>query len=76
MKEIILDCIYTTRETCNELRPPFLVELGLIESIKVLINKIHLQANFYVQFEVYRLEDDDLHDEYMIALYRIVPRII
>ena len=37
LKERILDNIHLVRETCNELRPPFLNELGLIESIHHLI---------------------------------------
>lgn len=75
IKEQILDCMYTTRETCNELRPPFLVELGLVESIKILINKMHLQTDFHIYFEVVGFENNDLHDDYTIAFYRIVQEL-
>ncbi len=37
IKETVLDNIHLIRETCNELRPPFLNELGLIQSIQNLI---------------------------------------
>ena len=42
-KEKILDNIHLIRETCNELRPPILNELGIIQSIQNLIEQTKLR---------------------------------
>ncbi|MBE1555450.1 ATP-binding protein [Sporosarcina limicola] len=75
LKEKILDCIHTTRETCYKLSPPFLVEFGLILALEQLIRKIHLQSNFHVQFDRDELNDHSLSDEYIVTLYRIVQEL-
>ena len=43
VREKVLDCIHTTRETCNQLAPPFLMEFGLIQALEQLIKRIHLR---------------------------------
>lgn len=76
VKEQVLDCIFTTRETCNELVPPFLIEFGLIQATENLIKKVHLEADFHVQFNHQEFEDDYLSEEYVITLYRIIQELL
>ena len=52
LKERMLDNIHLIRETCNELRPPFLSELGIIESIQLLFDQTKLRSNFILNFEL------------------------
>ncbi|MEM5672165.1 histidine kinase [Bacillus cereus] len=39
IKEELMDQIYIVRETCNNLRPPFLKELGLQQSLQRLFKR-------------------------------------
>lgn len=52
LKERILDNIHLVRETCNELRPPFLKELGFYESIQHLFEQTKLRSNFILHITV------------------------
>ena len=75
LKERILDNIHLVRETCNELRPPFLNELGLIESIHHLFDQTNLRANFILNTEL----DSTLQmieKEYELTLYRVVQELL
>ena len=75
LKERILDNIHLVRETCNELRPPFLNELGLIESIHHLFDQTNLRANFILNTEL----DSTLQTiekEYELTLYRVVQELL
>jgi len=76
VREKVLDCIHTTRETCNQLAPPFLMEFGLIQALEQLIKRIHLQANFQVQFNRKEFNDRLLQEESVIALYRIIQELL
>ncbi|WP_342505793.1 ATP-binding protein [Sporosarcina sp. FSL K6-2383] len=76
VREKVLDCIHTTRETCNQLSPPFLMEFGLIQAIEQLIKRIHLQANFHVQFTYKDFDNQLLQEESVIALYRITQELL
>ena len=75
LKERILDNIHLIRETCNELRPPFLSELGIIESIHHLFDQTKLRSNFILNFEL----DSSLQmikKEYELPLYRVVQELL
>lgn len=74
-KELVLDCIYTTRETCNELFPPLLVEFGLIKAIEHLISKVHLTTDYEVFFHCKEFDDSSLTEEHMITIYRIIQEL-
>lgn len=76
ISELILDCVHTTREACNRLAPPFLLQHGLVQTIEELINKAHLQANFQVNFEVHAFHDELLTDDCIVALYRIIQELL
>ncbi|MBM7555035.1 sensor histidine kinase [Thalassobacillus pellis] len=74
-KESLLDSIHLIRETCNELRPAFIEELGLVQSLRNLIHQYQLRSNFTVYFS----EEDftiDLDQERVMAIYRIVQELL
>lgn len=75
VNERLLDNIHLIRETCNELRPPFLKELGLIESIQNLIDKIRLRSNFILHTELDH-SIQKLDPEYELALYRVIQELL
>jgi len=75
IKEGMLDVVHQIRQTCNELRPPFLQELGAAEAINQVCDYAALNANFSVTFDHkdFHLE---LDDEYVLALYRITQELL
>lgn len=76
--ELLLDNIYLIRETCNELRPPLLIEVGIIESLKDLIDQFQLRSNFTVRFFVENEKSfqRELNSEFVLAIYRIVQELL
>lgn len=75
IREGLLDVIYQIRETCNELRPPLLKELGLLEAIESLIEHIQLQVNFAVQFVAEPIQEK-LNEEQITSIYRMVQELL
>ena len=75
LKERMLDNIHLIRETCNELRPPFLSELGIIESIHLLFDQTKLRANFILNFEL-DSSFQMINKEYELPLYRVVQELL
>ncbi|GMK39984.1 sensor histidine kinase ComP [Paenibacillus sp. CCS19] len=75
IREGLLDVIHQIRETCNELRPPFLKEMGAIEAIENLCTHAQLNANYTITFkhQDIRMEMDD---EYVLTLYRITQELL
>ncbi|QAS54008.1 ATP-binding protein [Halobacillus litoralis] len=74
-KESLLDSIHLIRETCNELRPAFIEELGLVQSLKNLIHQYQLRSNFTVYFTNERF-DAELDQERILAIFRIVQELL
>lgn len=73
-EEMILDNIHLVRETCHNLKPAFLKELGIVESLKNLINKVQIRENLNI---IYYFDDiDNLNDESSVNLYRIVQELL
>jgi two-component system, NarL family, sensor histidine kinase ComP len=75
LKESMLDNIHLIRETCNELRPPFLSELGIIESIQLLFDQTKLRSNFMLNFEL-DPSIQMINKEYELPLYRVVQELL
>lgn len=75
MKEKMLDMVHLIRETCNELRPPFLTEQGIIQSIDHLIRQTKLRCDFALKVEldqtICRLDPDQ-----ELTLYRVVQELL
>ncbi|WP_226583531.1 sensor histidine kinase [Halobacillus litoralis] len=74
-KESLLDSIHLIRETCNELRPAFIEELGLVQSLKNLIHQYQLRSNFTVYFSNERF-DAYLDQERILAIFRVVQELL
>ncbi|MBD8499422.1 ATP-binding protein [Paenibacillus arenosi] len=75
IKEGLLDVIFQIRETCNELRPPLLKELGLQQALDSLLDHMRLHVNYDVQFHVEPLQSM-LSEEQITAVYRIVQELL
>lgn len=75
LQERILDNIHLVRETCNELQPPFLSEVGVIQSIQNLIDQTKLRCSFILTSELDRAIQW-LDKEVELALYRIVQELL
>ncbi len=74
IKEGLLDVIYQIRETCNELRPPLLREMGIVKALENLFEYAQLQSNFTIEFNTRPVEE--LEDELVITLYRITQELL
>ncbi|MFC7061598.1 sensor histidine kinase [Halobacillus seohaensis] len=74
-KESILDSIHLIRETCNELRPAFIEELGLVNALEDLIEQYQLRSNFTVYFS-HKEFDAALDQERILAIFRIVQEFL
>ncbi|CAH0118896.1 Sensor histidine kinase ComP [Paenibacillus sp. CECT 9249] len=75
IKEGLLDVVHQIRETCNELRPPFLKEMGVIEAIENLCQYAQLNSNYSVDFN-HDGFDLVLDDEYVLTIYRITQELL
>jgi two-component system sensor histidine kinase ComP len=73
--EGLLDVVHQIRETCNELFPPLLKELGIIEALKNLFTVAQLRMDYVVNFKATGF-NVDLGYEYVLALYRIVQELL
>ena len=75
IEEGLLDAIHQIRITCNELRPPFLLKMGLVESLKSLFEYTRMFANYEIEFTA-----DDFHaqlnEEQTLGIYRIVQELL
>ncbi|MBH5320030.1 hypothetical protein I6N90_19700 [Paenibacillus sp. GSMTC-2017] len=75
IKEGLLDVIHQIRETCNELRPPLLKEMGVVEAVESIIEHTQMRVNFEVQFRSH-LFNEPLDEEQITAIYRIVQELL
>lgn len=75
IKEGLLDVIYQIRETCNELRPAFITEMGLVEALENLLEYTRLRTDYSIHFQARDFEDR-LDDEQALALYRIIQELL
>jgi len=75
IKEGLLDVIHQIRETCNELRPPLLKEMGVVEAVESIIEHTQMRVNFAVDFKAkpYAMP---MNEEQITAIYRIVQELL
>ncbi|MCR2805820.1 sensor histidine kinase [Paenibacillus soyae] len=71
----LLDAIHQIRITCNELRPPFLLKMGLVESLKSLFTYSRMFANYAIEFHAGPI-DVPLHEDQILGVYRIVQELL
>lgn len=74
-KDTLSDMAHLVRETCNELRPPFLKEEGLGQALQHLIDYTRLNCNFLIYFD-YDYSIKRLTNEYEVHLYRIIQELL
>lgn len=78
-KELILNdlikVIDTTRETCNELRPNLLFDLGLEKAVKKLVEKHIERDEVNIRFTSNKI-DGELPSEIQINFYRIIQELL
>ncbi|MCU5554553.1 sensor histidine kinase, partial [Bacillus cereus] len=75
IEDELLDHIYTIRETCNNLRPPFLYELGLKQALINLFKQINLKATFFFYYDIpERIIAPSVEHEQ--AIYRIIQELL
>lgn len=75
IRDGLLDVIEQIRETCNELRPPFLKEMGLTEAIDNLLNQMRLRTNYAIFFSAKQFSAK-LDDHQVLTLYRIIQELL
>ena len=75
LQERMLDNIHLVRETCNELQPPFLSEIGVIQSIQNLINQTNLRCSFILTYELDK-SIQWLDKDVELTLYRVVQELL
>ncbi|WP_019119506.1 PAS domain S-box protein [Brevibacillus massiliensis] len=75
IEEGLLDAIHQIRITCNELRPPFLLKMGLVESLKSLFAYTRMFSNYEIEFSAEQL-DTALNEEQILGVYRIVQELL
>jgi two-component system sensor histidine kinase ComP len=75
IREGLLDVIHQIRETCNELRPPLLKEMGIIEALERLFEEAQMRSNYAIDFRVTPFLRE-LSDEQILAIYRMVQELL
>ncbi|WP_338452766.1 PAS domain S-box protein [Niallia oryzisoli] len=75
IEEGLLDAVYQIRITCNELRPPFLLKMGLVESLKSLFSYARMFSNYEIEFQSEDLQHP-LNEDQILGLYRIVQELL
>ncbi|MFF2019420.1 ATP-binding protein [Paenibacillus sp. NPDC058177] len=75
IKEGLLDVIHQIRQTCNELRPPLLNEMGLIEALEQLFAEERLRSNYSISLQT-NMTSIELNDSQILAVYRIVQELL
>ncbi|MFD0675686.1 MULTISPECIES: sensor histidine kinase [unclassified Paenibacillus] len=75
IEEGLLDAIHQIRITCNELRPPFLLKMGLVESLKSLFEYTRMFANYEIEFHAGQ-QLDGLSEEQILGMYRIIQELL
>ncbi|CAN7765325.1 PAS domain S-box protein [Paenibacillus sp. LjRoot153] len=75
IEEGLLDAIHQIRITCNELRPPFLLKMGLVDSLKSLFSYTRMFSNYEIEFSAEQL-GYKLTEEQILGVYRIVQELL
>lgn len=72
----LLDTIHRIRETCNELRPPLLREMGIVQALENLFDYTQISSTFKISFTTVNTEDLLLNEEETIGIYRVVQELL
>lgn len=72
----LLDTIHEIRATCNELRPPLLIELGLGRALENLFDYTQVTSTYKIIFIQECQKLHSLDEEQIIGIYRIVQELL
>ncbi|APB70023.1 sensor histidine kinase [Paenibacillus polymyxa] len=72
----MLDVIHQIRNTCNELRPSLLSDIGLIGSVKEWLSQAQLRTESTIHFEYYDIQEKYYNFEQILSLYRVIQELI
>jgi two-component system, NarL family, sensor histidine kinase ComP len=72
----LLDTIHRIREACNELRPPLLREMGIVQALENLFDYTQISSTFKISFTTVNTEDLYLNEEETIGIYRVVQELL
>jgi signal transduction histidine kinase len=75
VQEGMLDVIHLIRETCNELRPPFIKEHGIVNLLEHLFTHAQLNTNFTINFDATKFTVALDYDP-LLTIYRIVQELL
>jgi two-component system sensor histidine kinase ComP len=75
VQEGMLDVIHQIRETCNELRPPFIKEHGIVNLLENLFSHAQLNTNFEINFDATKFTGTLDYDP-LLTIYRIVQELL
>ncbi|MCD8503123.1 MAG: sensor histidine kinase [Bacillaceae bacterium] len=77
LDEDIEDIIFNIRETCHELTPPLLSELGLQAALDDLTMKFHLRSNVHLNVKLDKNFDEYcLTIDYKRVIYRTIQELL
>ncbi|WP_368658873.1 sensor histidine kinase [Metabacillus halosaccharovorans] len=77
IQEAVSNQIRIARETCYNLKPPFLNELGLIDCLNILFSKAEETSEFKIDFHFDRYFNlNSLDEDLTINIYRIIQELI
>lgn len=77
LDEDIEDIIFNIRETCHELTPPLLSELGLQVALDDLTMKFHLRSNVHLNVKLDKNFDEHcLTIDYKRLIYRTIQELL
>jgi two-component system sensor histidine kinase ComP len=75
VQEGMLDVIHQIRQTCNELRPPFIKEHGIVNILENLFTHAQLNTNYKINFNAINFKVDLDYDP-LLTIYRIVQELL
>jgi two-component system, NarL family, sensor histidine kinase ComP len=75
VQEGMLDVVHQIRETCNELRPPFIKEHGIVNILENLFTHAQLNTNFKINFDATKFTVALDYDP-LLTIYRIVQELL
>lgn len=76
IKNGLLDVIKQIRDTCNELRPNFLLNTNFIASLENLCKKKQVTANFSLRYEFQLFSDYINNYNLTISIYRVLQELL
>ncbi|OIJ17181.1 hypothetical protein BKP37_01210 [Anaerobacillus alkalilacustris] len=68
--------MFNMRETCQELAPPLLSEMGLEQALQDLVEKFKLRSNSKLNIKIVESPNPLLNNDYKLVIYRIVQELL